>query len=594
MLGQRSAQWGMFEADTMFADFVGRQNFYGFLASQRGELFRDEDFAALYCRDNGRPSVPPSLLATALVLQTYDRVSDDEAKQRADYDLRWKVALGVELDVRPFAKSTFQEFRAQLIVHEQTRAIFQRSLEVAKRRGVWKKGHAPDERQQMKLALDTTHILGRGAVKDTYNLLADGIVQVLRVLAKLGPFELMDVAEEVGCTRYVCGPSLKGQSEVDWTDPQARQRFLAGIVADANQLLELVRGTRAGLAEDSEEDKELVAAAEVLARILAQDIERDENGPRLKQGVAPDRLVSVHDPEMRHGRKSSSHRFNGHKAQVAVDTDSQLITAMEVLPGNAADAEQAVEVVEASEAATGCQVVEVIGDCAYGAGSTRAEFAETGRTVVAKVPEIHNQGCFTKTDFQIDLEAGTCTCPNKQETRDLRPAKGGGGVFVFAAETCAACPLRAQCTRGQGGRTVQLHPQEALLQQARELQASPAFDEARRRRQVVEHRIARLVQLGIRQARYFGHNKTLLQVCLAAAVANLTLLAATSNAVSVSGSEALGWSLMILAAILSLSSLLLGFRLAALVIRHSAHLDQLIHPIVPIVQPLTPSSRPGF
>ena len=548
MLGQRSAQWGMFEADTMFADFVGRQNFYGFLASQRGELFRDEDFAALYCRDNGRPSVPPSLLATALVLQSYDRVSDDEAKQRADYDLRWKVALGVELDVRPFAKSTFQEFRAQLIVHEQTRAIFQRSLEVAKRRGVWKKGHAPDERQQMKLALDTTHILGRGAVKDTYNLLADGIVQVLRVLAKLGPFELMDVAEEVGCTRYVCGPSLKGQSEVDWTDPQARQRFLAGIVADANQLLELVRGTRDGLAEDSEEDRELVAAAEVLARILAQDIERDENGPRLKQGVAPDRLVSVHDPEMRHGRKSSSHRFNGHKAQVAVDTDSQLITAMEVLPGNAADAEQAVEVVEASEAATGCQVVEVIGDCAYGAGSTRAEFAETGRTVVAKVPEIHNQGCFTKTDFQIDLEAGTCTCPNKQETRDLRPAKGGGGVFVFAAEPCAACPLRAQCTRGQGGRTVQLHPQEALLQQARELQASPAFDEARRRRQVVEHRIARLVQLGIRQARYFGHNKTLLQVCLAAAVANLTLLAATSNAVSVSGSEALGWSLMILEA----------------------------------------------
>jgi len=578
----------------MFADFVGRQNFYGFLASQRGELFRDEDFAALYCRDNGRPSVPPSLLATALVLQSYDRVSDDEAKQRADYDLRWKVALGVELDVRPFAKSTFQEFRAQLIVHEQTRAIFQRSLEVAKRRGVWKKGHAPDERQQMKLALDTTHILGRGAVKDTYNLLADGIVQVLRVLAKLGPFELMDVAEEVGCTRYVCGPSLKGQSEVDWTDPQARQRFLAGIVADANQLLELVRGTRDGLAEDSEEDRELVAAAEVLARILAQDIERDENGPRLKQGVAPDRLVSVHDPEMRHGRKSSSHRFNGHKAQVAVDTDSQLITAMEVLPGNAADAEQAVEVVEASEAATGCQVVEVIGDCAYGAGSTRAEFAETGRTVVAKVPEIHNQGCFTKTDFQIDLEAGTCTCPNKQETRDLRPAKGGGGVFVFAAEPCAACPLRAQCTRGQGGRTVQLHPQEALLQQARELQASPAFDEARRRRQVVEHRIARLVQLGIRQARYFGHNKTLLQVCLAAAVANLTLLAATSNAVSVSGSEALGWSLMILAAILSLSSLLLGFGLAALIIRHSTQYDQLIHPMVPIVQSLIPPSRPGF
>src|SRR5215204_2675944 len=263
MLGKQSDLAG---GEHTYLDHVRRDSFYGFLALHREELFRDEDFAALYCSDNGRPSVSPSLLATALLLQAYDGVSDDEAKQRADYDLRWKVALGIELDVRPFAKSTFQEFRAQLIVHDQTRAIFQRSLEVANRRGVWKKGHPPNERQHMKLALDTTHILGRGAVKDTYNLLADGIVQVLRVLAKLGPFDLVDVAEEVGCTRYVCGPSLKGQADVDWTNPQARQRFLAEIVADADQVLELVRGTRAGLEENSPEDHELVAGAEVLAR----------------------------------------------------------------------------------------------------------------------------------------------------------------------------------------------------------------------------------------------------------------------------------------------------------------------------------------
>jgi Transposase domain (DUF772)/Transposase DDE domain len=349
MLGKRSAQWGLFEADTLYGDFVGRRNFYGFLASQRDELFRDEDFAGLYCRDNGRPSVPPSLLATALVLQAYDGVSDDEAKQRADYDLRWKVALGIELQVRPFAKSRLQEFRAQLILHDQTRAVFQRSLEVAKRRGVWKKGHAPDERQHMKLALDTTHILGRGAVKDTYNLLADGIVQVLHVLAKLGPFELTDVAEELGCRRYVQGSSLKGQADVDWTDPKARQRFLAEIVADADGLLGVVRGTRADLAAASAEDEELVKAAAVLVRVLGQDIERDDNGPRLKQGVAPDRLISVHDPEMRHGRKSSSHRFNGRKAQIGVDTDTQLITAVDVLAGNAPDADHALEVVEGIE-----------------------------------------------------------------------------------------------------------------------------------------------------------------------------------------------------------------------------------------------------
>lgn len=589
MLGKRSAQRGLFEADTRYGEFVGQRTFYGYLANQRDELFRDEDFAALYSADRGRPSVPPSLLATALVLQTYDGVSDEEAKQRADYDLRWKVALGLEVETRPFAKSTLQEFRAQLIVHEQTRALFQRSLEVAKRRGVWKKGHAPEERQHIKLALDTTYILGRGAVKDTYNLLADGIVQVLRGLAGLVACDLLEVAEELGCARYIEGPSLKGQADVDWTDPQARQRFLGEIVADAEQVLEVVRGTRSGLVAGSDQDRELVAAAELLARILAQDIERDDHGPRLKCGVAPDRLISVHDPEMRHGRKSSSHRFNGHKAQVAVDTDTQLITAVDVLPGNAADAAQALEVVDASEAATGCQVVEVLGDCAYGAGETRAEFAAAGRTLIAKVPDLQNQGYFAKTDFQIDLEAGTCRCPNQQMTSDLRSVKGGGGTFVFASEMCAACPLRAYCTRGRSGRTVQVHPQEALLQQARQLQRSPAFGEARRRRQVVEHRLARLVQLGIRQARCVGRIKTLFQVCLAAAVANLTLLAATSDATPV---DRLQYMTSLAAPLTVMLSLILGPAMTSSGVADSSDHHRRVQFAVPLIRSLQAVFRP--
>ena len=154
MLGKRVPQRGLFEADTVYGEFVGRDNFYGWLASQRGELFQDEEFAGLYVLTNGRPSVPPSLLATALVLQTYDGVSDEEAKQRADYDLRWKVALGVELDARPFAKSTLQEFRAQLIVHEQAATIFRRSLELAKQRGRFRAQSG--ERRKRTVALDTT------------------------------------------------------------------------------------------------------------------------------------------------------------------------------------------------------------------------------------------------------------------------------------------------------------------------------------------------------------------------------------------------------------------------------------------------------
>jgi len=166
---------------------------------------------------------------------------------------------------------------------------------------------------------------------------------------------------------------------------------------------------------------------------------------------------------------------------------------------------------------------------------------------VAKVPASTNQGAFPKTRFPIDLAAGTCTCPAGQVSRDLRPRKAGGGVFHFPLAVCGDCPLRSQCVRGTRGRTVQVHPQEALLQEARRLQASPAFEEYRRLRQAAEHRIARLVQLGMRQARYRGRAKTLFQLAMAAAVANLTLLAyRAAEAMGDPVPSHLFWSFMLL------------------------------------------------
>lgn len=520
MLGQRGPQKSLFEADTQYLEFVGRDSFYAFLASQRGQLFRDQDFARLYDAKVGRPSVAPSLLATALVLQSYDGVSDEQARQHAWYDLRWKVALGLELDTRPFAKSTLQEFRAQLVLHEEQQAIFQRSLELAKQQGHFKGG------RKLRLALDTTNILGRGAVKDTYNLLADGIVLVLRALAEAAGAGLEAYAAAGSYGHYVEGPSLKGQAEIDWQDAGARRSFLAGIVADADRLLETVRQARGQLEPDSAEDRRLAEAAGLLSRVLGQDIERRQDGPDLRQGVARDRMPSVHDPEMRHGRKSKAKRFDGHKVQMAVDTESQLITAVAVIAGNAPDQEQALRVVEESEALTGCEVEETIGDCAYGDGATRQQFAAAGRQLIAKVPALTNQGYYPKTAFAIDLEAQTCRCPAGEISQDLRPRAQGGGVFRFAAAVCAACPLRPRCVRGSGGRSVQLHAQEALLKQARAFQNSDAFRPYRALRQVAEHRLARLIQLGLRQARYRGKAKTLFQALMAATVANLTLLAA--------------------------------------------------------------------
>ena len=543
MLGKRSDQKGLWEADRLYLDYVGQDTFYGLLASLRGQLFSDDDFAEIYCPDNGRDSVPPSLLATALLLQTYDKVSDAEAKARADFDIRWKVALGIEIEDRPFAKSTLQMFRAQLILHEKVREVFESSLRLARQSGYLKK-------RGMRVALDTTYILGRGAVKDTYNLLADGIVKLLRVLAAVANTTVGEWAEAQGYQRYF-GSSIKGEATIDWSDRKARAALLGEIVADADRLLELARQAWVELPEDSAQRQSIVDGAELLGQLLLQDVERQsgdgdadahadadaaDDGVSVRDGVSKDRMPSVHDPEMRHGHKSSRRRFNGHKAAIVVDTDSQLITAVDVLPGNAPDNLGALELVERSEASTGSVVEEAMGDAAYGDGGTRQTFADAGRRLVAKAPGRPDRKHFPKHDFHLDLAAGSCTCPAGQVTRTIVPAgkrtDRTGRVyrlqaFQFDGAVCGVCPLRSQCiaAKGRKGRRVLIHPQEGMLQQARALQQSADYDEYRARRVVVEHRLARLVQLGIRQARYFGRVKTTFKLYLAATVANLTLVA---------------------------------------------------------------------
>ena len=484
MLGERSDQRGLWEADSLYLDHVGRDTFYGLLASLRGRMFRDSDFAEFYCADNGRDSVPPSLLATALLLQAHDKVSDAEAKARADFDIRWKVALGIEVEDRPYAKSTLQVFRAQLILHDKAREVFESSLRLARESGYLKK-------RGMKVALDTTNMLGRGAVEDTYNLLADGIVKLLWALAAVEKSTAKEWAKAQGYKRYL-GSSIKGETAIDWSDRRARAALLDSIVADADRLLELPRQAQGELAEDSAERQGIVAAAELLGQLLLQDVERTDDGVGLRDGVSRDRMMSVHDPEMRHGHKSSR-RFDGHKAAIVVDTDSQLITAVEVLPGNDPDNLGALELVEQSEANTGVPVEESMAMPLMATATPGRPSPMRSGTLIARVPDRPNRSHFPKEDFHIDLEAGTCTCPAGNVARRIvsfgtRTSPTGRthrlNGFRFDGAVCGVCSLRSQCVAGSSGlgRTVQLHPQEALLQQARALQQSEAFAGYRQRR----------------------------------------------------------------------------------------------------------------
>ena len=139
MLGRQSPQGELFRSDNLYADYVGRDSFYGFLNEHRHELFRDGDFVGLYKDGWGRPGVPPSQLCLALLLQAREGVSDEAAIEKTAYDLRWKVALGLEVKEKLCAKSTLQCFRAKLILHERYQEIFQSSIEACRKRGILKR-----------------------------------------------------------------------------------------------------------------------------------------------------------------------------------------------------------------------------------------------------------------------------------------------------------------------------------------------------------------------------------------------------------------------------------------------------------------------
>jgi hypothetical protein len=314
---------------------------------------------------------------------------------------------------------------------------------------------------------------------------------------------------------------LGPKPDIDWQDAAARKVHLAALVAAARMLV----------AETSAIDEPgLAEAAGLLAQVVAQDTEDDEEGnPSIRQGVARDRVISASDPEMRHGRKSASRRFDGHKMDVMADERTELVLGVEIRPGNAGDGEGAAPLLEQVQAIEGIEVETLLGDMAYSDGDTRVAVEEAGAELVAKVPPVSNRGLFPKTDFTIDLEASTATCPAGCTTTDVRPSKDHKGrpslLFVFPARTCGPCPLRACCTKAkEGGRTVAAGVHEARIAAARAAQQDPATKALLRLRSKVERKIDHLQDLGMDEARYRGKRKTKLQALLAATVANIQRL----------------------------------------------------------------------
>ena len=507
MLGERDPQGRLYSAMTMLGEeTIEQMGFYGKLAVKGPQIFRDEDFGGAYCLDNGRPSFPPSILAMARILQHYEGISDFDVIQRTKFDLRWKVALHLDLASikAPFSKTTFVVFRARLTLHEKECLAFEKSILEAKAAGLLP--------SKLRIALDSSPVRGRGAVKDTYNLLSDAIVGVLRSIAKERDQKVEDVAREAGLSRHVEEPSIKGSEDVEWNDPDSVRGFLAGLLADCRRAVVAAEGV--------EEAKE---AVDLLRKIVADDVEEDagDGKPGIRQGVAKDRTVSVQDPEIRHGRKSSGHRYDGHKAHIAAERTSGVITAVEVTAPGEADGSQVKTLVEQTEASTKADVQHAVGDCAYGSQTGVQQAKEAEVELATKMPGAP-EGQFSAAHFKVSEDRQSAVCPAGNPSTNLHRSNEDL-VHNWSPKICGPCPQKSQCTKGLG-RSLRV-PAYFHDRRAREAYArSPEGKEVLRERVVVEHAIARVKRLGAGASRYFGRAKTRAQWWWSAAVANLSLV----------------------------------------------------------------------
>jgi transposase len=471
-------------------------------------LFKDDDLAGMYCDNNGRPSVPPSLMSGILLLQFYDDVSDDEAIGRLTFDLRWKVALNLPLDFEPPDSSSLSVFRGRLVQHEQERYAFNRLIRVGR-----EAGFLPDK---ITVLVDSMAQHGAGAVQDTYTLIRKGIRRVLKVAGYHLPAKKRGLSADLAA--YL---DRDRKADLEWADPAARAAQLKVLVRDAEATLDL--------ALQQADEPDVRAAAWLLTKILGDDLTADEAGdPQIGQGVAEDRIVSLTDTDMRHGRKSASQRFDGRKLQVAEEQTSELIVAIEPVPANAGDGRDLMTVIDVVEEQSGVTVERAIVDGAYGTGDNRADCQTQDIDLVSPLAVPHD-AVVSKANFAIDLQANTVTCPHGQTMASYKVIKDAQGrpvkSFTFDRAGCETCPLFARCVHSKTqGRTVTLHYHEALLQAARQRQQTTEFKDTYRLRAAVERKIAELTQHGSKQARYLGTILSFLQAQWTGAAVNLKRL----------------------------------------------------------------------
>jgi len=480
----------LLDATALCRQLVPHGSVEAFLADHRHELFPDAMFEDMFPSALGRPSVPAEVVASVMVLQALEGLSDRDAARALRDRISWKVACGLALDDEGFDYSVLTYWRTRLRKSQAPERIFEAVRSVIDATGAIKGKH--------RRAVDSTLLDDAVATQDTVTQLIAAVRRVLRTVPG---------ARDIALSAH--DYELQGKPVIAWDDPLAKAELVDGLVKDALSLLAGLEGTPHGPDAD--------AALGLLALVAGQDVEQSDDGTwKVAQKVAPDRVISVVDPEARHMHKSISEYRDGYKAHVAVEPETGLVTAVALTPANVADRPTGVALLAGEEPG-----LQVLADGAYGSGETLAALAKAGHHRAIKPwprsPAV--PGGFQREDFVVDTKAGTVTCPAGHSVR-LTP----GRAAVFGV-LCRVCPLRDRCTKSVAGRTMRLHPHDDELVESRRAWRQGDFaEDYRRLRPMVERSLAWLVANGNRRARFRGVQRNQLGLSLRAAAINLRRL----------------------------------------------------------------------